>query len=117
MSSSATSYSAVVNGPVPQRISLRGRLAEFFASFHRRLVDEAAADPEPQECCSAEWLEWQKRHWDRDRRRAELDEAEALTTYPGDPCPLLSEGLQPFIDWTRRQQARRTARRSSGRFE
>lgn len=83
------------------------RAAEFFSSFRRRLATEAADDPEPEERFSPEWYHWQKRHWDRERRRIELAESEALTTDPTDPAPLTSEGLAEFIEWVRRQDARR----------
>jgi hypothetical protein len=39
----------------------RGRLAEFFASFHRRLDEEAANDPEPDERFSLECYGWPRR--------------------------------------------------------
>lgn len=87
------------------------RVAEVFSSFRRRLAGEAAADIEPEIRFSPEWYAWQKRHWHREQRRIELEEAEALTTDPTDPAPLSSEGLTEFIAWVRRQEARRVARR------
>ena len=92
---------------------VQGRLAEFFALFRRRLAAEAADDPEPDKRFAPAWYEWQKRHWDRDRRRIELDEAEALSTYPEDPAPLAIEGLEPFLAWSVRQEKRRRLRRSA----
>jgi|ERR1700693_453199 len=86
-------------------------LAEFFASFRRRLAAEAADDLEPEERFSPKWYAWQKRHWNRELRRIELVEAEALSTYPEDPAPFASEGLGPFLEWVHRQRARRAARR------
>jgi|ERR1700693_4511716 len=89
----------------------RAHLAEFFASFRRRLAEEAANDLEPETRFSSEWYGWQKRHWDRERRRIELAEAEAFTTDPTDPAPLMLEGLAEFIHWVRRQDARRAMRK------
>ena len=91
----------------------RGRLAEFYALFRRRIAVEAADDPEPETRFSPEWYAWQKRHWDRDRRRIELAEAEALSTHPEDPAPLFSEGLEPFLAWAKRQAERRRYRKSA----
>ncbi len=88
-------------------------LAEFFASFRRRLAEEAANDLEPATRFSPEWCAWQKRHWDREHRRIELVEAEALSTCPEDPAPLASEGLEPFLAWARRQAERRRYRKSA----
>lgn len=87
------------------------QLADFFASFRQRLAEEARNDVEPKMRFSPEWYAWQKRHWDRERRRIELVEAEALSTYPEDPAPFASEGLHEFLAWCRRQESRRRARR------
>jgi hypothetical protein len=67
-------------------------------------------DPEPETRFSAEWNDWQRRHWDRQQHAAELAEAEALSTYPEDPAPLASEGLEVFLKWEKRQDGRRAAR-------
>lgn len=83
--------------------------ASFFPRFFVELDREAAADPEPERF-SFEWREWQKRHWNREGLRAELREAEALTGDESDPAPLVSEGLAPFLDWSRRQSRRRRPR-------
>ncbi len=88
-------------------------LAEFFATFRRHIAEEAANDLEPEARFSPEWYAWQKRHWERERRRAELAEAEALSTYPEDPAPLASEGLEPFLAWAKRQAERRRYRKSA----
>jgi hypothetical protein len=93
--------------PSPARI----HLAEFFASFRRRLASEAANDPEPGRRFTPQWFAWQRRHWNHDLRRIELAEVEALTTDPTDPAPLASEGLAEFLDWVRRQDARRAKRK------
>lgn len=84
----------------------RGDLAKLFAFFRRRLTEEAANDPEPETRLSPVWHAWRSRHWNRERRRAELAEAEAFSTDPHDPAPLAEEGFEPFIAWVKRRNQR-----------
>jgi type IV secretory pathway VirB4 component len=93
-----------------RRASTRRTQQSFFAFFFAALNREAAADPEP-EGFTSEWLAWQRRHWEREGLRTELREAQALTIEENDPAPLAREGLASFLDWARRQDARRAGRR------
>jgi hypothetical protein len=86
---------------------LRPLVAGFFSSLRRGIANEEAEDLEPEERFSPEWHQWRIRHWDRVRRRIEVTESEALSTCPEDPAPFASEGLGEFLEWTRRQDARR----------
>lgn len=88
----------------------RRRLAEFFAVDRRRIAAETAEDPEPGPPFSREWEEWLVRDLGRLGQRSEVHESEALSTFPDDPAPLSSEGLVLFLEWCRRQDARRQAR-------
>lgn len=83
----------------------------FFALFATALDREATADPEPARFSRA-WDEWQRRHWDRERLRTELREAQALTVTEDDPAPLASEGLSPFLTWSKRQKYQRPPQRA-----
>lgn len=85
----------------------RGKVTEsFFPPFLAALDREASADREPERFTPT-WEAWQRRYWEREGLRAELREAAALTDDDDDPCPLAREGLVSFLDWTRRQDARR----------
>jgi hypothetical protein len=85
----------------------RGKVTEsFFPPFLAALDREAAADCEPERFTPT-WEAWRRRHWEREGLRTELREAAALTDDDDDPCPLAREGLVSFLDWTRRQDARR----------
>ncbi len=90
--------------------------AGFFSTFFTELKRREEADPEPEECFSATWEAWQKRHWEREAFRTELREAEALTLDENDPVPLAREGLTAFLDWSKRQDSRHRCRRTSRRL-
>jgi hypothetical protein len=79
----------------------------FFAYFAAELSRQAEEDPEPERFTLA-WETWQRRHWNRERFRAELREAEAVTRDLSDPAPLPREGLLRFVEWCNRQDTRRT---------
>ena len=85
---------------------------DFFSPAFAELAAARDADPRPDgPPGSPEFQSWQLRHCERERQRIELTAAAALTTFKEDPAPLPSEGLAEFLDWCRRQQARREARR------
>ncbi len=83
-----------------------------FSHLRARIAAEAAEDLEPEARFSPAWTAWLYRDLDRGRRRGELAEAEALTTYPEDPAPIASLGLAPFLDWSHRQAQRRRFRKA-----
>jgi len=84
---------------------------ELFGPMHRAIAAEDAADPEPRPRFSPAWTAWLYRDLCRVRCRAELAEAYALTTDPSDPAPIASLGLVAFLEWSKRQDLRRRARR------
>jgi hypothetical protein len=88
-----------------------GSSESFFQAFFLELNREEASDSEPERFSST-WRVWQRRHWERERLRTELREAEALTLDERDPAPLSSQGLAAFLDWSARQSARRGRRKS-----
>jgi hypothetical protein len=87
--------------------------AGFFSAFFGALNREAEADPEPEQRFTPRWQEWQRRHWERERLRTELREAEGLSLDENDPAPLAREGLATFLEWSRRQDLRRSRARES----
>jgi hypothetical protein len=76
-----------------------------------RIVAEAASDLEPEVRFTPAWNTWLLRDLVRRGHLTELAEAEALTTHPGDPAPVASQGWKAFRDWADRQERRRRARR------
>lgn len=93
---------------IPWRPRDDTRPRSVFQKIVDAVAEDEAADPRPTCAMSAPaFVDWWKRHLEREALRLEALEANALTTDPDDLCPLAREGLKEFLAWARRQDERR----------